>query len=234
MPRARSPGPSRSTFNNREHLGEFAARVTRKAPETSSQISHRISSWRAKRPDIVRPHPGTVRARSAPPYHLHTGIRPARVGAILPHVPDRTAEIRPAVPAFGHHEPAARSPPTARSRPGPSRPRPTTGRPAPITTSCVSRTSSSATSPRRSGARCCRRCGSIGGWCSPAPSPGSGARTGALPPSSPTRISCCCWKRCARPALPLCSRKGSAHSASPIRSVLRRRSRYSLRSSAPC
>ena len=33
-----------------------------------------------------------------------------------------------------------------------------------------------------------RRCGSTGGWSSPAPSPASGGRTGALPPSSPTRI----------------------------------------------
>src|SRR6266481_6192558 len=69
----------------------------------------RNSSWRVTWPDIV---PGQARgsavsARSAPPYYLCAGIRSARSGAILPHVPNRAAEIRPAVSARRHRQPPA-------------------------------------------------------------------------------------------------------------------------------
>ena len=84
--------------------GCFAVRVVR-LRQSLRGIPHsrvrpgRNSSLRPLWPAIVR---AAIRgtescARSAPPYHLHPGIRSARACAILPHVPHRTAQVRPAL-----------------------------------------------------------------------------------------------------------------------------------------
>ena len=103
-----------------------------------------------------------------PPHHLCAGLRSARSRAILPHVPDRAAQVRAGSTGSAPRSAGPKASPTARSRPGPSKPRPTTGRPARPTTSCASRISSSATSRRRSGKPSSTRSGFIGGWCSAA------------------------------------------------------------------
>ena len=195
----------------------------------------RISSWRAKRPDIVPPTVrGPVRARSAPPYHLHPGIRPARAGAILPHVPHRTAEVRPALPAFRHHRPAQGR---SRRRDRVLDHRDQGGRLAdPHRLRLPALRGLHPARPRRAdlahGVQ--RGLDLLAAGVHRHDRALHAERTGASRPSSPTRISCCCWKRWARPASPSCSRRASMRSASRSPSALPRPSRYSWRCSAPC
>jgi len=96
-------GHSPLSGNSRKHSGNSPA---------IGAILRRISSWRVTRPVIVPALSGDISfARSPPPYHLYSGVRSARAGAILPHVPHRIAEIQPALPCERHHQP-----PTSRSR----------------------------------------------------------------------------------------------------------------------
>ena len=115
MPAARSPVPSRSTCSDGRPPGRIDASLpatgenNRRIRRRATPAKGRISSWRVERPDIVPPsvRGSSLSARSAPPYHLCAGIRSARARAVLPHVPDRTAQVRPAVPAQRHHQPPA-------------------------------------------------------------------------------------------------------------------------------
>ncbi len=125
-----------------------------------------------------------------------------------------------------HHQPAQGRRPTTRSHPGPSRPRPRTGRPAPaydflrfedfiqrdlaapIWRTVLQR----GVDLLAAGLRRHHRAILAG-------------RTGGSRPSSPTRISCCCWRPSCAAAHRLCLREGTAcarHSrhlsASPPRS----------------
>ena len=162
-----------------------SARLQQPGPDS---VYPRISSWRPARPDIVRPTSGDITCAfsTAISSIFRATIRAGWRNITACSGPNCASSA--GCTSFRPPSAGPRSPPTTRSRPGPSRPRRTTGRPAPPTISSASRISSSRTWRRRSGAPCSARSGSIGGWCSPAPSPASARRTGALRPSSPIRI----------------------------------------------
>ena len=205
MPTARSPEPSRSTCSDPDGRnidprlarppaieriwGEFGARLpTEGLNRPLGRFSRRFSSWRPARPVIVGHHPGDSTCASSTAI---SSIFRATIRAGWRNITACSGPSCASSAGFTSSRPPSagpRSRPTTRSRPGPSIPRQRIGRPARPTISSGSRISSSRTWRRRSGARSSARCGSTGGWSSPAPSAASARRTGVLQPSSPIRI----------------------------------------------
>ena len=171
---------------------EYGANQRSPPPEKlnglGSRFSRRFSSWRPAQPVIVGHHSGDSTCASSTAI---SSIFRATIRAGWRNITACSGPNCASSAGFTSSRPPSagpRSRPTTRSRPGPSIPRQRTGRPARPTISSGSRTSSSRTWRRRSGAPCSARCGSTGAWSSPAPSPASARRTGVLRPSSPTRI----------------------------------------------